>query len=108
MRIGKYKKAAADRKRLVIDYADWLDLDEKVTSVTMDAFLSSDNCGRVEAPIPPEDTFYVDGYVVSATGKEVVFFVSGGLHDTAYDVMVTVRTSKQQTKKDWVTFVVTN
>lgn len=107
MRIGKFKKAANDRKRLVIDYADWLDLDEKLTSVSMLAYMSRDHCGVENTPVPNEDTFYVDGFIVSPTGKEVVFFVSGGFVETAYETVVVVRTSKQQVKEDWVTFVVT-
>lgn len=94
MRIGKFRKSDGDRKRYVIDYADWLDAAEIIEGVVM--------VGDV-----PLDNFYADGYIVNAGGKEVIFYVSGGLPGVEYDVQVTITTSMQQVKEDWVTFVVT-
>jgi len=94
MRIGKFRKASADRKRYVVDYEDWLNEGETIISVQA--------LGNV-----PADNFYVDGYVVDAGGLQVVFFVSGGVDAHSYDVTVTIVTSLQQVKEDFVTFVVT-
>lgn len=92
MRIGKFRKAPADRKRYVVNYLDWLNETENLLSVTMQ--------GNV-----PEDAFYVDGYVIN-NNKEVIFYVSGGLSGVSYEVSIKVTTSMQQTKEDTITFAV--
>lgn len=93
-RIGKFRKAEADRKRYVVDYEDWMNEDELVTTVAAS--------GDV-----PADNFYVDGYIVDTDGKEVIFYVSGGVEGSSYDVTITINTTLQQIKEDFVTFVVT-
>lgn len=93
-RVGKFRKVPADRKRYIIDYVDWLNEDELVTSVIMS--------GSV-----PTDNFYVDGFLVDVDGKQVIFYVSGGITGSSYDVTSTINTSLQQVKQDFVTFVVT-
>lgn len=94
MRIGKFRKAAADRKRYEINYEDWLNDAEIITGITM---LGADL----------DDGFVVDGYGVEEGGKSVVFYVSGGVEDKSYIVYATIETSLDQIKEDWVTFVVT-
>ena len=94
MRAGKFRKSDADRKRYVVDYTDWLNVGETITSV--------DATGSV-----PVDAFYVDGYVVDTGAKAVVFYVSGGIPGSSYDVRIVVTTSLQQIKEDFITFVVT-
>lgn len=93
-RLQKFRKAPADRKRYVVDYTDWLNENETVTVVTMSGNVAGDN-------------FYIDGYVVDTGGKQIVFYVSGGLSGVEYNVYMTVTTSMQQIKEDYVTFVVT-
>lgn len=94
MRIGKFRKAPADRKRYVVDYKDWLNDNEEISD-------------GVVAGSVPEDGFYVDGFLVDNSNREVIFYVSGGLSGVEYTVTITVDTTLQQTKEDWVTFVVT-
>jgi hypothetical protein len=94
MRLNKFRKDPADRKRYVVDYADWLNEDETLQTTNVS--------GSV-----PADGFFVDAYTVDATGKQVIFYVSGGLSGKNYNVNVLVTTSLTQTKKDYVTFVVT-
>lgn len=94
MRIGRFRQAAADRKRYVVDYDDWLSIDELITEVV------------ITTPSTP-DGFFVDGYEITDDGRSVVFYVSGGIPYGEYDVTVRITTSNQQTKEDWVTFVVT-
>lgn len=93
MRIGKFRKAPADRKRYVVDYTDWLNDNELVTTVSV--------TGNV-----PSDNFFVDGYIVDTGGKEIIFFVSGGVSGEEYVVTITINTDLGQIKEDWVTFVV--
>ena len=93
MRIGKFKKGPADRKRYVADYTDWLDGAELLTSVTSE--------GNV-----PVDAFFIDGFVVNTGGKEIIFYASGGVSGTSYTVSLTVNTSMGQIKQDTVTIEV--
>lgn len=94
MRVGKFRKAPADRKRYVVNYADWLNEGELITAILM--------TGSV-----PGDSFYVDGYLIDTGAKQIIFYVSGGIAGTEYNVTSTVTTSLQQIKEDYVTFVVT-
>lgn len=93
MRLGRFNKAAADRRRVVVEYEDWLNLDETILAA------------NVTAPVD-EDALYVDGFVVSTNKKQVIFYVSGGTPLVLYDVTIEVLTSKDQTKSDWITFAV--
>lgn len=93
-RIGKFSKEAADRKRYVVDYADWLNEEEMILAVQVS--------GSIEF-----DAFYVDGFVVSEDGKEVIFYASGGVPLNAYTLTVTVTTSMDQIKEDEIVVIVT-
>ena len=93
MRIGKFRKAPADRKRYVVDYEDWLNDNELVLTVMVTGDVPSDN-------------FFVDGYIVDTGGKEIIFFVSGGVSGEEYVVTTKITTDLGQIKEDWVTFVV--
>lgn len=95
MRVGKFRKGPDDRKRYIVDYADWLNESETVSTVTC--------TGNVDA-----DGFFVDGYLVAAGGKEIIFYVSGGITGREYNVSVTIGTSLLQIKEDYITFVVTD
>jgi hypothetical protein len=95
MRIGKFRKDPTDRKRYIIDYTDWLNETETISTVTATGNVVDDN-------------FFVDGYIVNTGGKEVIFYVSGGLSGKEYDVTIKITTSLQQIKEDYVTYVVTD
>lgn len=95
MILGKYKLDSADRKRYVVNYADWLNEGETVVSSVV--------TGSVEA-----DNFFVDGYLVDPNGVEIIFYVSGGVSGRNYDVTFTTTTTLAQIKQDYVTFVVTD
>jgi hypothetical protein len=91
--IAKFKKVPADRKRYVVDYADWVNENERISGVTFE--------GNV-----PADNFYVDAYTIDGTGLQVIFYISGGLSGYSYDVTVTSTTSLAQVKQDTIRFVV--
>lgn len=93
-KIGKFSKKAADRKRYVVDYADWLNAGETLLSVQVAGTIAMDE-------------FYVDGYVVGAGGKEVIFYASGGVPLNTYTLTVTVTTSMDQIKEDEIVVIVT-
>lgn len=93
MRIGRFRKSPGDRKRYEINYEDWLNSGEAIVSV----FMHGDD---------PVDNFFVDGYVTDNAGKEVVFYVSGGVEGGEYTVGVIVETSLGQIKEDTIEFKV--
>ncbi len=92
MKIGKFRQVPQDRKRYVVNYADWLNETETLTSVTME--------GNV-----PADAFYIDGFVIN-DDKEVIFYASGGVAGTTYEVSIQVGTSMDQIKADTITFAI--
>lgn len=94
MKIAQFRKGPNDRKKYTVEYNDWLDVGETIIAPLLVT-------GTVEA-----DAFIVDGYVISSDGKDVIFYVSGGLSGFSYDVTVKITTSQAQIKEDWVTFKV--
>lgn len=93
MKLAKFRKSPGDRKRYEVNYEDWLNESELLTSVTME--------GNVE-----DDAFYVEAFTLTTDKKEVVFYISGGVTGSTYEVGITVATSLSQIKEDTITFVV--
>ena len=94
-RIARFKKDEADRIRYTVDYDEWLDDSEEITSAVV--------TGNV-----PADNFVVDDEVlIDAAKKVVLFYASGGVADGEYDATILINTSEDQIKEDWVTIVVT-
>lgn len=82
MAIAKYVKASSDRKRYQIDYTDWLDVGELVSTVD---FSVDDN---VASPV-----LVVDGIVVLPSGLGVQYYVSGGVDGVTYRVLADLTTT---------------
>jgi len=91
--IGKFRKAAADRKRYTVDYSNWMAADENVATVIMWASSNPDG-------------FTVDGYLVGTDLKTANFFVSGGVTDGEYSATITISTDKGQIKQDNIDYIV--
>lgn len=91
MRLGKFIKAPAERKRYAIDYSQWLETGETISSYTLTASPSG---------------LLVDGALVDVTGTILVFFVSYGTAAQQYNLDVQINTSGGQIKEDTVLFVV--
>lgn len=93
MTLKKFYKDPDDRKRYTLDYTDWLDLTESVSSC-------------VFAITPVE----VGGLVVDASAivdsKTVVFYVALGNADTDYIVEATMTSDAGQVKQDTLTYIV--
>lgn len=93
MRLAKFPKSPGDRKRYSIDYSQWLDAGEVLSNVVT----STDD----------PDGVYVDGILIDPTGQDtVIMYVSGGSRGRSYDVSITVTTTGDQVREDYVTFVV--
>ena len=90
MAIAKYVKAATDRKRYQIDYTDWLDTGEGVSSVD---FTIEDNAAT---PV-----LVVDDVQVLPSALGVQYYVSGGVDGVTYRILANLTTTTgPQTKLD--------
>lgn len=94
MKLGKFTKTSVERKRYALDYSDWLDTGETVSSVTF--------------TVTPTDTtpLVVDANSISSAGTVVAFFVNYGTTGTTYTVDIQITTSGGQIKEDQVLFVI--
>lgn len=81
MAIAKYVKAATDRKRYQIDYTDWLDTGESVTSVDF------------TIPVNTTTPLVVDDVQVLPSGLGVQYYVSGGEDGVTYRVLADLETN---------------
>ena len=94
MKLGKFTKTSVERKRYALEYADWLDTTETVSSVTF--------------AVTPVDAvpLVVDASSISSSGTEVVFFINYGTTGTTYTLDIQITTSGGQIKEDQILFVV--
>lgn len=95
MKLGTFTKTPAERKRYSLDYTDWLDTGETVTTRTFSV-----------TPTTGATPLQIDASSIDATGKQVVFFANYGVDGTTYEVEVLITTSGGQTKEDQVNFLV--
>lgn len=95
MKLGRFIKTPAERKRYSLDYSEWLDTGETVTGATF-----------AITPTGTATPLVVDASSISASGTEVVYFVNYGTDGTTYTLDVVVTTSGGQTKEDQVLFSV--
>jgi hypothetical protein len=92
--IKKFVQHPDERKRYTVDYSEWLDTDETISSVTFEV-------------TPTTDTpLVVDGEEIAADEESVSFFVSAGDDGETYDVLVTATTSAGQVKTLCILFAV--
>jgi hypothetical protein len=91
MRLGKFTKSPAERKRYAIDYSQWLDAGETIDTYTL---------------TPSPSGISVNGAQLDATSMILVFFVSSGTANQQYTLDVRINTSGGQIKEDTVLFSV--
>lgn len=92
MALDTYYKTSAERKRYALDYVDWLDSGEEVSSVVF--------------AVTPAGELEVDAYEISGDGTQVMFFVNAGVAGAEYTVNAKATTSGGQIKEDEVVFIV--
>jgi hypothetical protein len=90
MRLGKFVKAPNERKRYSIDYDDWLDTGETISSVVF--------------TVDPADELAIASSSISS--RSLAMFIEGGDANQTYSVTVQITTSLGQIKEDTVTFAV--
>lgn len=89
MPVKTFRKAAAERRRLYVDYSCWLADTEKLVDLqtTVSPYTEA-------API-----VITSGYA-DLTQKKMMIFISGGVVNTNYNLSMLVRTDAGQIKKD--------
>jgi len=92
--LGKFAKRPDERKRYTIEYGEWLDSGELLTTVTFKVTPATDS------------PFVIDGYLIGESGTLVSFFASGGNDGETYDVVVTANTTGGQIKESRILFFV--
>lgn len=95
MNLAKFYKAAAERKRYSVDYTDWLDTGETVSSVSFGV-----------SPSTGTTPLEIDAHTISTDGLQVVFFAALGDDGATYTITITIQTSGGQVKEDSIVFIV--
>lgn len=94
MALSKFIQLVGEKKRYEIDYSDWLDTGEHISTVTFSA-------SPTTTPALVGDTLIINPGNTSAT-----FMVSGGTSDNTYKLLITMTTTGGQIKEDVVLFTV--
>ena len=92
MKLAKYQKTPAERKRYTLDYTDWLDTGETVSAVVF--------------AVDPTGVLFIDSYSIVGSGRQVVFYANAGATGVSYTADVRITTSTGQIKEDQIVFVV--
>lgn len=92
--LGKYFKSPTERKRYSIDYSDWLDSGELVSTVTFE--VTPNDAGAV----------FIDGDSVNPGNQVVTFYNNGGVTGVTYKATVTMVTSAGQDRVDTIQYTV--
>lgn len=100
MKLAKFLKSPAERKRYSIDYSEWLDTGELVQSIVFTVAATS---GTPPTPALP---LVIDAYTISSPATSIVFFANYGDEGVTYTVDVVMTTSGGQVKEDQILFVI--
>lgn len=90
--LAKYTQTSAEEKRYTIDYADWLDTGEVLSS----AVLTVSPTGGLEIP----------SSAITNDGTVITYFARGGDDGITYKVIVTAQTDGGQVKEDYIQFTI--
>lgn len=87
--IKTFRKTAAERRRLYIDYSCWLEDVESLNGISV-----------VASPYTEASPIAVNSGYTDGTQKKVVIFVSGGVSNTSYILTLVAQTTAGQIKQD--------
>lgn len=93
MGIGKYIQTSAEDKERFIDYSDWLQDGETLSTFAYTV-------------TPAGNVPVVLTFNIAIDGKSVDIFISGGDNNKQYKIIVKVTTSRGQTKEDEIILTV--
>lgn len=94
MYVARFQKHPDEKKKYTLDYSNWLDTGELVSSVTLTVTPSTGT------------PLVADGSAIDGTGTLVSFFASVGTDDVDYSVVVQATTDGGQIKVDTILFAV--
>ena len=94
MKLAKFVKSPAERKRYTIDYSEWLDTGESVQSIAFSVTPTTTT------------TLEIDAYQIATPATSVAFFANYGDEGKTYTVDVLMTTSGGQIKEDQILFSV--
>lgn len=89
MLIKTYRKAAVERRRLHLNYANWLETTETLTDFQVTV-----------SPVDAVSPIVVSLGYPDLLHKSLVMFVSGGVSPGNYTLQLVVRTNEGQVKRD--------
>lgn len=92
--LGRFEQQPWEKKRYRINYTK--SLGDSETAVTPTFLVDTET----------DPALVVDGAAIDATGKYLVFFVSGGVTDTRYKVSVRMVTSAAQRFEDEIEYFI--
>lgn len=92
MKIAEFVKEPLERLRCAVNYSEWLEPGETLT--TVEFYRAPDTAGGI----------YVDTYAIDSTAMAVIFFISAGLKDAVYELGIRASTSIGQIKDDYILF----
>lgn len=87
--IKTYRKAAVERRRLVLDYSRWLEDSESLTDFQ-----------ATVSPVTEDAPIVLSIAYPDITHKKLVMFAAGGMSNTDYTLQLVVRTNEGQIKRD--------
>lgn len=88
--LASKKHTAGNRRRFVVDYRDWL----------------CDGVWIVTATVTSSSLTATIDTVSVVEGKQIVFFVNGGVLNESFTVTLVATDSKTEVKNDTITFTV--
>lgn len=94
--IKTFIKAAAERRRLYLDYSCWLEDTETLADLQVSM-----------SPLTEDAPLIVNTAYTDVGHKKLTMFVSGGRPGTMYQTAIQVRTNQGQVKQDVLGFKVT-
>lgn len=97
--LGKFIQSPIERKRYLLEYADWF-----TNSANPSGTISSVVFSSIPATTPAE----VDAYEINDPATSITIFISGGLNGVQYRILVTITTSDGQIKEDEIIVTVRN
>lgn len=95
MKLGRFVKTTLERKRYVIDYNNWLDTGELISSRAFTV-----------TPTSPSSSLFINGDANNVDNRSMYFFVNEGAVGVDYTLTIRITTSGGQVKEDTIIFSV--
>ena len=95
--LAQFLKAPGERKKYTVDYSQWLSDGEQIASVVFGVTRQDGVSNLMPTAL------VVDGSSIAGL-TYVLFYVSGGVANVDYEVLVTMTTTQGQIKQDMIVY----